>query len=92
MNTGALVEAVVGTGVYLIPAVAGLWACISFWDWGRNTRRRRMAKKFEEYCRMYEAGQRDSEDEGFRKHVRDRKNYEDFLRRISAKKCSAVRP
>ena len=70
---------------YLVLAVAfavvgGLWICIRFSGDGRAKRRKR-AKKFEEYCRMYEAGQRDSEDEGFRRHVQDRKNHEEFLRR-----------
>ena len=81
MNTDAWVDAVVSTGVYLTLVVAGLWVCLYLLGRGRNARRRKMAKKFEEYCRMYEAGQRDSEDEGFRRHVRDRSNHEDFLRR-----------
>ena len=70
---------------YLVLAVAlaiavSLWMCIRFSGDG-HAKRRKMAKKFEEYCRMYEAGQRESEDEGFRRHVRDRKNHEEFLRR-----------
>jgi hypothetical protein len=59
--------------------IAGLWIRIAFFS---NLREQQgiSAKKFEEYCRMYEAGQRDSDDEGFRRHIQKRQKHEEFLR------------
>jgi len=47
--------------------------------------KRKMAKKYEEYCRLYEAGQRESDDAGFRKYVRERKECEEFIQRSRRK-------
>jgi hypothetical protein len=75
-----------GNWLDLLPffAVAGLCVFIlilSIHSSRRAEERKRLAKKYEEYCRLYEAGQRESDDAGFRKYVQDRKDHDEFIKR-----------
>ena len=66
--------------VIVFVIVAGLWVRMNF-PGKVHAEQKKKAKKFEEYCRMYDAGQRDSEDKDFRKFVQNRNNQEAFLKR-----------
>ena len=91
MSKDALMElinrlAIGGDWLYLIPFVIGTGLCGLFfilrvYGTRRAEARRSLAKKYEEYCRLYEAGQRESDDAGFRKHVQDRKDHDEFMKR-----------
>ena len=78
-----------GTGggwLYWLPLVIGValvLVCLSMRHALLNgaEKKKAMAKKYEEYCRLYEAGQRESNDMGFCKYVQHRINYEEFIRR-----------
>ena len=78
-----------GTGggwLYWLPLVIGValvLVCLSMRHALRNgaEKKRTMAKKYEEYCRLYETGQREADDAGFCKYVQDRKNHDEFIRR-----------
>ena len=75
-----------GDWLYLLPLVIGVGLCLLVLILSKRRARlaekkRQSAKKYEEYCRLYETGQRESDDAGFRKHVQDRKDHDDFIQR-----------